>query len=171
MPARLQPELITRFLAKVGERYPHPARLYIFGGSAVVWLGSPRPTVDLDYTAEPSTESLRGILAQTAAEMDVDLEEAIPADFAPAPVGAEARHKLIGTFGQLQVYLLDPYTQAVMKIARAFETDMEDVAFLLSTRYIELDTLGRCIDEVSRRYDEPLTLRHNFEEFKRNLGE
>jgi hypothetical protein len=169
MPARLQPELITRFLALIGKRYPYPTRLYIFGGGAVVWLGSPRPTVDLDYTAEPRTESLRAVLAQTAVEMDVDLEEAIPADFVPLPDGAEARHQLIGTFGKIAVYPLDPYSQAIMKIARALETDMEDVAFLVHNRHIELETLGRCIQEVSLRYDEPITLQRNFDEFKRNL--
>ena len=164
-----QPEQLSQFLARLGERYAHPASIYIFGGSAILWLGGQRYTGDIDYSVSPSSTALREAVAQTAAELDLDLEESSPAEFMPLPAGADARHELIGTFGQIRAYLYDPYSMAVMKIDRAFDTDMEDVAFLLAAGRIDLNTLGRSIEEVAARYDEPIKLRRNFAEFKRHL--
>lgn len=164
-----RPEQLTHFLTRLGESYPHPAAIYIFGGSAILWLGGQRNTGDIDYITAPASASLREAISQTAAELDLDLEESSPAEFMPLPAGAETRHELIGTFGQIQAYLFDPYSMAVMKIDRAFDTDMEDVAFLLRAGHISLSALERYIEDVASRYDEPIKLRHNFQEFKRNL--
>jgi hypothetical protein len=65
--------------------------------------------------------------------------------------------------------MFDPYSMAVMKIDRAFDSDMEDVVFLLRTERINLTALEGHIDDVAKRYDEPIKLRRNFEELKRNL--
>jgi hypothetical protein len=71
---------------------------------------------------------------------------------------------------QFLAYLFDPYSMAVMKIDRAFETDIEDVAFLLAAGRIDLKTLEGMIEEVAGRYDEPVKLRRNFDAFKRSLA-
>ena len=164
-----RPDQLTGFLTRLGERFPHPAAIYIFGGSAILWLGGQRHTGDIDFTAAPSSAALREAIAQTATELDLDLEESSPAEFMPLPTGAETRHELIGTFGQIRAYLFDPYSMAVMKIDRAFETDMEDVAFLVAAGRIDLSALERYVEDVATRYDEPIKLRRNFNEFKRNL--
>ena len=164
-----RPEQLTHFLTRLGERFPHPAAIYIFGGSAILWLGGQRHTADIDYTATPADVALREAISQTAAELDLDLEESSPAEFMPLPAGAETRHELIGLFGQIRAYLFDPYSMAVMKIDRAFDTDMEDVAFLLAAGRINLSALERFVEDVATRYDEPIKLRRNFAEFKRNL--
>ena len=57
-----------------------------------------------------------------------------------------------------------------MKIDRAFDTDMEDVRFLLTQGHIDRSTLSQCIDDVAQRHDEPIRLRRNFEELKRGLA-
>jgi hypothetical protein len=59
---------------------------------------------------------------------------------------------------------------AVMKVDRAFESDLDDVRFLLYSKHIDLAQLESSIDDVARRCDEPLRLRRNFEELKRGLG-
>jgi hypothetical protein len=164
-----QPEQLTQFLTRLGERYPHPAAIYIFGGSAILWLGGQRNTGDIDYTLVPANAALREAISLTAAELDLALEESSPAEFMPLPTEAEKRHELIGTFGQLRAYMFDPYSMAVMKIDRAFDSDMEDVVFLLRTERINLTALEGHIDDVAKRYDEPIKLRRNFEELKRNL--
>ena len=46
---------------------------------------------------------------------------------------------------------------------------MEDVAFLLAAGRINLSALERFVEDVATRYDEPIKLRRNFAEFKRNL--
>ena len=71
-----RPEQLTEFLTQLGRRFPHAAAIYIFGGSAIVWLGGPRHTGDIDYTAAPPSAALRQAIAQTAAELGLDLEDA-----------------------------------------------------------------------------------------------
>jgi hypothetical protein len=164
-----QPEQLTQFLSRLGERYPQPAAIYIFGGSAIFWLGGHRNTGDIDYTLGTGNAALREVISQTAAELDLDLEESSPAGFMPLPAGVETRHELIGTFGQIRAYLFDPYSMAVMKIDRAFDSDMEDVSFLLRAGRINLKAMEQAIEEVAVRYDEPIKLRRNWGEFKRNL--
>lgn len=63
----------------------------------------------------------------------------------------------------------DPYSIAVMKLDRAFERDIEDMRFLIASGVIELSLLETCVDDVARRYEEPLKLRRNFAEMKRGL--
>jgi hypothetical protein len=67
------------------------------------------------------------------------------------------------------VYVFDPYSIAVMKLDRAFERDIEDVRFLIANGAIELNMLESCVEDVARRYEEPLKLRRNFAEMKRGL--
>jgi hypothetical protein len=165
-----QPEQLTHFLIQLSQRYAGPATLYIFGGSAVLWLGGARHTADVDFTAEPADPLLREAIAQTARELDLDFEESVPADFMPLPAGVEARHQRIGQFGSIAVYLFDLYSIATMKIDRAFDSDMEDVRFLIEAGHIDLTSLAHCIEDVAARYDEPLKLRRNFEELKRDLN-
>jgi hypothetical protein len=164
------PDQIYAFLARLGERLPVPADLYIFGGSALLLSGGRRNTADLDFELQSTApEVCRETIAVVAADLDLDAEEAIPAEFMPLPSGAETRHRLIGQYGLLRVFLLDPYSIAIMKIDRAFPSDMEDVHFLLQTGQIALSRLEQSVEDVARRYDEPLKLRRHFDELKRGL--
>jgi DNA repair ATPase RecN len=41
------------------------------------------------------------------------------------------------------VYVFDPYSIALSKVARGFESDLKDVLFLLREGYIQLDELEK----------------------------
>ena len=164
------PEQLNRFLNELGNRCPEPADLYIFGGSGVLLLGGGRNTGDVDFTLNAAhPEAVRTLIATVADELSLDLEESIPAEFMPLPIGAEDRHRLIGHFGLMTAYILDPYSIAVMKIDRSFKSDLQDVLFLIRAGIIELDRLQQCIEDVADRYEESLTLRRKFEEVKQIL--
>lgn len=132
-------------------------------------IGGRRNTGDIDFTLDRADRELREAIQVVAAELRLDVEESIPAEFMPLPSGSEQRHQLVGTFENLQVFVFDLYSIAIMKIDRAFETDIEDVRFLLKQGFINLDTLATYIVDVANRYDEPLNLTRNFEEMKRGL--
>jgi hypothetical protein len=166
----LQPEQIQHLLARLGELCAAPATLYLFGGSALLLLGGTRHTGDVDFTVGSHNASdIRLAMAQAASELGLEVEESAPAEFMPLPAGAEERHQLIGRFGKLEVFVFDPYSIAVSKIDRAFESDMEDVAVMLRHGHIEMDFLERCVNDVARRYDEPVKLRANWQAFKKTL--
>ena len=63
--------------------------------------------------------------------------EGVPIDqFIPLPNGASSRHRLIGRYGNLTAYVFDPYSIAISKIDRGFETDLQDVLFLIQRELV-----------------------------------
>ena len=129
---------LESFLQHLGERWPGPVTLYLLGGSALCLLGSPRVTLDVDYmveVVEKDAARFQAVLTELATEMQLDLEDVPLAEFIPLPPGAWERRCAIGRFGQLEVYIFDPYSIALSKIARGFEADIEDVVFMLNLEF------------------------------------
>ena len=168
------PDTLMTFLARLGERCDGETRLYLLGGSALRLLGSPRETLDVDYTADVPAETAQAFqqaMTQLADEFRLDLEEVPLAEFVPLPPLVHERHRLIGRFGLLEVYLFDPYSIALSKVARGFEADLEDVLFLLCSGRIDWHQLERhfqtILPEVSRTDIDPREFRAYFEELRR----
>jgi hypothetical protein len=135
----------------LGERYTRPGTLYLLGGCALCLLGNPRATQDVDYMVELEPETapaFQDVVDGLAAEMHLDLEVVPLAEFIPLPPQAQERRRLIGHYGQLDVYVFDLYSIALSKIARGFESDLEDVKFLLGKGLIEWPELERAFESV-----------------------
>ena len=49
----------------------------------------------------------------------------------------------IGRYGNVDVYLFDLFSIALSKIARGFETDLDDVVFMLNKGLIDMTELER----------------------------
>ncbi|MCL4266086.1 MAG: hypothetical protein KJ069_22950 [Anaerolineae bacterium] len=166
---------IEAFLHKLGERYPHPVTLCLLGGSALCFLGNPRRTLDIDYTVSPlaDNEALTDAIEVLAKEMRLEVESVPIEEFVPLPVGSEQRHRWLGQFGDVTVYLYDPYTIALSKLCRGFESDLQDVLFLLRERIINLDILTSFVEVAATQawdfYIDPADLGRYFEEVKRQF--
>jgi hypothetical protein len=109
-------------------------------------LGSPRGTIDIDYTIQwdPSKfEGVSKIVAQCADLMHMDVEEVPIGKFIPLPPDAITRRKFYDHFGNMDVYIYDLYSIALSKIARGFESDIEDVIYLLKHNYISIEELEK----------------------------
>ena len=99
-------DTLLTFLVRLGERCDRETRLYLLGGSALRLLGSPRETLDVDYTAGVPAEMAQAFqqaMTQLANEFRLDLEEVPLAEFLPLPPLAHERHRLVGRFGLLEV--------------------------------------------------------------------
>lgn len=143
---------IQDFLKQLGARYSGTGSLYLLGGSALCLLGSARRTIDIDYT--------------------VEAPEAVPIEeFIPLPEEADTRHRRVDQFGSLTVYIYDPYSIALSKVARGFETDLEDVLFMLRQNLIELEPLANYINlAMPQAWDfdiDPVELRQHLAELRR----
>ena len=165
------------FLQALGERYTQPGTLYLLGGCALCLLGNPRATQDVDYMVElePETaQAFQDVVDGLAAEMQLDLEVVPLAEFVPLPPQARERRRLIGRYGQLDVYVFDLYSIALSKIARGFESDLEDVEFLLRQGLIEWAELERHFEAVLPSAIQadiiPSEFRAYFEEIRRRWG-
>ena len=164
---------LKAFFQTLGERVPEHATLNLLGGSALCLLGNTRETQDVDYSLESSTQEIEKIIQTLAMEMKMDLEAVPLAEFIPLPAGAPSRRRFIGHFGHLDVYIFDLYSIALSKIARGFESDLEDVQFLLSQNLITWDELETHFTNVlprARKADiDPKEFQAYFDELKRRF--
>jgi len=159
---------LKAFLRRLSERYPGPATFYLLGGSALCLLGSPRTTLDVDYIFEVAPEDtarFQAVLTELATEMRLDLDDVPLAEFIPLPPAAHERRQLVGRFGQLAVYVFDPYSIALSKIARGFEADLEDVIFLWREGLIEFGELEHHFRAVLPRAAKAVIIPQEFEDY------
>lgn len=168
---------LQTFLQHLGERYRGAGAFYLLGGCALRLLGSPRTTVDLDYTFElaaGSSEQFRTLVAEVASAVGLDVDEVPLAEFIPLPPQARERRRLVGQYGQLEVYIYDLYSIALSKTARGFEADLEDVIFLLREELIEFDQFERHFNAVLPDAPQadiiPGEFQDYFEEIRRTFG-
>lgn len=112
---------------------------------------------------------------ELAAEYRLDIEEVPISEFVPLPPGAEARRRFIGRFGQIEVYLYDLYTIALRKIAQGFDTDMDDVIFLVKANHIDLAELKKHFQSILPRAAQtdiiPSEFQQYFQDLLRRLAE
>jgi hypothetical protein len=164
---------LETFLQQLGERIPHPATLYLLGGSALCLLGSPRETLDVDYSLETGAQEIEQTINVLAKELKMDLEAVPLVEFIPLPPDSESRRRFIGHYGRLEVYIFDLYSIALSKIARGFESDLEDVQFLLNQNLIALHELEGYFQTILpniRRADiDPKEFQAYFDELKRRV--
>lgn len=115
-------------------------------------LGSDRPTLDRDYEGEEkATDELRALMERVALELHIDLEAVPLHRFIPVPPGADERHVLIGYFDDWKVLGFDPYSIALSKLDRGFDSDIEDVVFLLRRELIDFSKLGAFLEDMPQR--------------------
>lgn len=140
--ATISAEHIHQFLAELAARYTRPATLLLLGGGALCLLGSERPTADIDYVGDDLRQNeLQQIIDQLAKELQLIIDPVPISQFVPIPADADRRRIPVGRFGEIAVYVLDPYVIALSKLDRGFESDLEDVQFLLRRNLISLDQL------------------------------
>jgi len=148
---------IQTILRLLGERVPPSSRLLLVGGSALALLGSPRLTIDIDFIGDDVSPSpLDKIIMQAARELKIYIEPIAIERFIPAPEGSDERTIRIGQFGNLEVYVADPYSIALTKLERGFDTDFDDLIFLVNRGLINIEELERVTQKAlirAREFD------------------
>lgn len=148
---------IQATLQILGERVPPDSRLFLLGGSALALLGSPRVTIDIDFVGDDIHPSnLHKIIMQAAKELQIYVEPVALERFIPLPEGSGERSIRIGQFGNLEVFVADPYSIALSKLERGFDTDFDDLVFLVRRNLVTLDEVERVTHEalpLAREYD------------------
>ena len=166
---------IKVFLTAVGNRCEPASTLFLLGGGALEMLGGARPTLDLDYVGNDlQQDDLQQLMAQVANEMQIELEAVPIAEFIPLPIDADKRAVLVGEFGNLTVYIFDPYTIALSKLDRGFDTDMEDILFLIQHQLVTVEQLAIFVEDAvlhADRFDlDPVTIRQHLQVLCQSLN-
>jgi Nucleotidyltransferase of unknown function (DUF6036) len=165
---------LEKLFKKIGERISSPVIFYLLGGSALCLLGSSRETLDVDCEIEGLSREIDQDFKRIAEELNLDLEFTPLGEFIPLPPEAEKRRRFVGRFGKVEVYIFDLYSIALSKIARGFESDLEDVQFLLDQKLIEWKTLEEYFKVILPQAKEtdinPVEFKQYFQTLKRKIS-
>jgi len=157
MPEFLENAQIQSILQIIGKRVPTSSRLVLIGGCALALLGSPRLTIDLDFIGDDLSPSrLDKTIMQVAKELEIFAEPVPLQRFIPLPAGSSERAIFYAKFENLAVFIADPYSIALSKLERGFDTDIEDIIFLIQHAYIEFAELKQIMENT-------LPLAHEFD--------
>ena len=164
---------IQSILHSLGERVPPASQLMLIGGSALALLGSPRLTIDIDFVGDDLHPTpLHRTLMQVARELKIHLEPVPLEQFIPMPSGNENRNIRIGQFGNLEIYVVDPYSIALSKLDRGLETDFEDLLFLIRNNFIsmpKLEHITKATLSQARQFDLDPNILDHLAELRDNL--
>ena len=165
---------IKSILQSLGERVSPGSQLILIGGGALALLGSPRLTIDIDFIGDDvHPNELHRTIMEIARELKIDAEP-VPLDrFVPVPTGSKARQIRIGQFGNLEIYVADPYSIALSKLDRGFDTDFDDIIFLLQQNLVSLNELERIMRDAlpqAQKYDLDPDIQAHLKELKKRIG-
>jgi hypothetical protein len=155
MRQRVDQQRIELFLQQLGRRFTKPGRVYLVGGTTMVYEGLRQTTLDIDLALEIAAEDHGGFIAivrELKEKLSLNIEEASPEDSIPLPAGYRERSQFVGRYGQLDVFHFDIYSTALSKIERGTENDFADVLSLLQTERLQMARLVDYFNEILPRY-------------------
>lgn len=83
------------------------------------------------------------------------------------PPDGISRNIYIGQFGNPEVFVAGPYSIALSKLDRGFDTDLEDIVFLIQTQHINFDEFESMLQEAlpqTEKYDLNPDIREHLQE-------
>ncbi len=143
---------LARRLSRVART---PVRIYLTGGATAVLEGWRGSTIDVDVRFEPESDELLRELPALKERLDLNIELASPPDFIPELPGWRERSPLVFREGNIEVHHFDLYSQALSKIERGFEQDLDDVHTMIERGLVEptrLRELYEAIEPALYRY-------------------
>jgi len=124
--------------------------VYLVGGTTAVLEGWRASTIDIDL-ALPDRDAADEVLRALPAikdELELNVELASPEDFVPVPAGWEERARSVGREGAVTFLHYDFYAQALSKLERGHDRDLEDVRQMLARGLVDGERLATFFDEI-----------------------
>jgi uncharacterized nucleotidyltransferase DUF6036 len=141
--ARLQ-----EFMKRLGETAVEPARIFLVGGASAVLLGWRESTIDIDLKVVAETDDVLRSVPELKERLQVNVELASPDDFIPELPGWQDRSRFIQQNGNLTFLHYDFYAQALAKIERGHQTDLQDVHHMIQSALVDPTRLLELFSEV-----------------------
>lgn len=130
-------ERIRRLATELGRVVSPGTKMYLTGGATAVLKGWRQSTVDVDVRFEPDSDEALRRIATLKERLAVNVELASPLDFLPELPGWRDRSRFRFREGKLEVFDFDLYSQALSKLERGFELDLEDVGNMIESEEID----------------------------------
>lgn len=145
---------IEAFLRRLGQEVQGPGRVYLVGGTTMVFEGYRARSLHIDLVVEAEDPGpILAAIRRLKDDLQVNVEIAGPGDFIPLPAGWRERSRWIGRFGPLDVFHFDLASVALSKVERGTEQDYEDALALIRQGALDLDALDAAFVEVLPRVE------------------
>jgi hypothetical protein len=128
---------LEEFTKALGSGVKEAARVYLVGGASAVLLGWRDSTIDVDLKLVPENDEILRSLPSLKERLQLNIELASPDDFIPQLPGWQERSRFIRQEGKLTFLHYDFYAQALAKIERGHEIDLQDVQDLIKGKLVE----------------------------------
>jgi hypothetical protein len=145
-------ERVRRFMSELSKEADRDVRLYFTGGATAVLLGWRPSTIDVDIKIEPEADRLFRALPQIKEKLEINVELAAPDQFIPELPGWKERSSFIARQGRLSFYHYDLYAQALSKIQRGHDKDLQDVREMLGRGLVDREGLRRRFEEIEPQF-------------------
>jgi hypothetical protein len=139
---------LRAFLDALGARVKGRGTVFLTGGATALLYGWRESTVDIDLRLDPEPLGAFEAIATLKEELDVNVELASPADFLPELPGWRERSPSIGRFGAIDAFHYDLYAQALSKVERGHERDLDDARAMLERGLIQRSRLLELFEEI-----------------------
>ena len=136
------------FMRRLGEQATGPGRVYLVGGSSAVLIGWRETTVDVDVRLDPEPRGAFEAIAGIKDELAMNVELAAPDDFIPALPNWRERSPFVARHGKVDFFHYDFYAQALAKVERGHEQDLQDIAAMHEHGLIEPRRLGEFFEAI-----------------------
>jgi hypothetical protein len=146
---------LRRFLEELGRGARSSGNVYLVGGASAVLIGWRGTTVDVDLKLEPEPAGVFELIGKLKDTLNLNVELASPDQFIPAVPGWAERSLSIGKYGQVSVFHYDFVGQALAKIERGHDRDLNDVRAMLTRTLVTAEQLRHAFAQIT-----PLLVRY-----------
>jgi len=122
---------VEALLAALGQRAQGPGRVYLTGGTSAVLVGWRASTIDADLKLDPEPPGVFAAIRTLKDELSVNVELASPDDFIPELPGWRDRSRFIARHGAVDFFHYDFCAQALAKLERGHDRDLDDVRAMI----------------------------------------
>ena len=132
---------LEQFMVALGQSVRGEGTIYLTGGATALLHNWRAMTIDVDLKPDPEPAGLFEAIARLKDELDINVELASPDQFIPPVPGWRERSLFIAQHGQVRFMHYDPYGQALAKLQRRHDRDLQDVQSLLREGLIQRERL------------------------------
>ncbi len=141
-------ETLKVFMEELAAAAQSPGKVYFTGGATALLLGFREQTIDIDLKLDPEPKGVFEAIAKLKNSLDVNVELASPDNFIPAPRDWRERSRHIASIRSVEFFHYDFALQALSKLERGHEQDLDDVAKFLAGGYVTADSLRTCLSQI-----------------------
>ncbi|MBE9136157.1 hypothetical protein IQ254_02895 [Nodosilinea sp. LEGE 07088] len=148
MRSTIDPEKIELLMEILGREARSSGSVYFTGGASALLIGWRSSTVDIDIRLDPEPAGIFQAIAKLKQELNINIELASPQDFLPPLPGWRDRSVFIGKRGRISFYHYDFTAQALSKLSRGYDRDLNDVRAMYAQRLFSLEGLRDCLSAI-----------------------